>query len=429
MSRRARSTVERRSTVGQIHVVRPLSARSSTLPPLPRKADLVVVGAGIVGLAFALEAQGRGQSVVVVERDDQPRGASVRRSGHMSVTTQDGLALAFALAARERWLKLGREAGFWVRETGAVVVARATEELAVLDDLVAARDGDATLLDADGVRARVAVTSDDVVGGAFLPLDLRIEPRDAVSALAAWFASRPAADVAWSTAVHTLEPGSGCTLVRTSRGEVVARRVVVAVGHEIDRMFPQVADDAGLRRTSRQWLRVAEMRPATAWDPAEPAVLDGTALVHHPAFAPSPALADVRERLRVRSPELVEAGVHLAFTRRADGTLVLGSARAHASPLGARTAPSPFRSEAADELLLREAGALLGARPEVVERWSVPDVEVPAWTGSHRWSKAARDRPFVVADPLPGVRSVTVTDGLGPATAFGLAPRMLDGTS
>src|SRR4051812_27116208 len=97
-------------------------------------ADLVVVGAGIVGLAHAVDAAARGLSVAVVERDERATGASVRNFGHGCVTAQDGEALAYALAARELWLRLGREAGFWAEATGTLVVARAEDELTVLEE-------------------------------------------------------------------------------------------------------------------------------------------------------------------------------------------------------------------------------------------------------------------------------------------------------
>jgi FAD dependent oxidoreductase TIGR03364 len=391
-------------------------ARAGTLPP---KADLVVVGAGAVGLAHAAEGAARGLSVLVVERDPRPLGASVRRDGHAAVTTQDGIALACALATREKWLKLGREAGFWVRQTGSVAVARTDAELAVLDDLVAMRDGDAVLLDPAGVRERAGLACDGVVGGAFLPLDVRLEPRESVPALAAWLADRPGVDVAWSTTVHTLEAGSGCTLVRTSGGEVIAKRVVVAVGHEVDRFFPGVAAESSLHRVRRQALRLSAPGEGSALGGA-PAVLGGTALLHHAAFAPSPALADVRERLRTRSPEVLDAGVNLAFTRLVDGTVVVGSAR---TPAGA----GPFRSEAADVALLREAALLLGDGLEVLERWSVTDLEAPGPLRSPgRGGAGALGGPFVVGEPLPGVRAVSVLDGLGTTTAHGLAARVLD---
>ncbi|MFC7877823.1 FAD-dependent oxidoreductase [Isoptericola sp. NPDC057391] len=403
--------------------MRPPSPRAAHLPPLPATADLVVVGAGIVGLAHALEAHARGHSVLVVERDPRPDGASARRSGHVAVTTQDAATLSCALASRERWLKLGREAGFWVKDTGAVVVARSEDELAVLDDLVAARDGDALLLDAAQAtqRAGLAGPHEDVVGGAFLPLDLRVEPRDALRALAAALDSRPRADVAWSTTALTFEAGTGRTLVRTSRGEVVARRVLVAVGPDLDRFFPEEAARAGLRPDVRQVLQVAT--PGRRHDAAGPAVLGGTCLLRDAATAHSPALADVRERLRTSAPELLDAGVHLAFTPHGD-TLLLGEARRTDADRrdDAGLDRDPERSEAADTLLLREAEALLGQPVEVRRRWSVPDLAVPR---PRRGPFAGT--PFVVTDPAPGVTTVTVADGLGTTTALGLAAKVVDG--
>lgn len=67
----------------------------ATAPPalasLPRdRSDLVVVGAGIVGLAHAVEAVRRGLRVTVIERDRRPVGASVRNFGHCCVTAQRG---------------------------------------------------------------------------------------------------------------------------------------------------------------------------------------------------------------------------------------------------------------------------------------------------------------------------------------------------
>jgi FAD dependent oxidoreductase TIGR03364 len=385
--------------------------RESSLPPLPAKVDLVVVGAGAVGLAHAVEAHSRGQSVLVVDADRRPDGATARRGGHVAVTTQDSAALSAALASRERWLKLGRDAGFGVRECGAVVVARHDDELAVLDDLVASRAGDAVLLDARSVADRTAVPG--ALGGAFLPLDLRIDPAAALTAVADWLDSHPQAWVAWSTAAQTFDAGSGCTLVRTSRGEVVAKRVVVAVGHDVGQLFWQVG--SSLRGLRRQLLRVAPPVPDDAGASARltggPVVVGGTCMLRDSAFQHSRALGAVRERLRGHRPALLENDVHLTLTALADGSLVVGDGLV---PTG-----GPGRSETVDELLLAETAELLGVdRLTVWSRWSAPELAPSAGAG--------RD-PFVITEPLPGVRTVTVTDGLATTTALGLAPKILDG--
>jgi FAD dependent oxidoreductase TIGR03364 len=383
--------------------------RDSHLPPLPTKVDLAVVGAGVVGLAHAVEAHARGLSVLVVDAAARPSGATTRRGGHVAVTTQAATALACALTSRERWLKLGRDAGFGVRECGSVVVARHPDELAVLDDLVAARAGDAVALDGRSVAERTAVP--DALGGVFLPLDLRVEPAAALTAVADWLDSHPQAHVAWGTAAQTFDAGSGCTLVRTARGEVVARRVVVAVGHDVGQLFWEAG--AAVSTLRRQMLRV---EPPTPGDPGAgarlttgPVVVGTTTFLRDGAYTASRTVGAVQERWRATRPEVLDHDLHLTLCAQPDGSLVVGDGL---MPAG------PARSEAVDELLLREAAELLGVdRLTVRSRWSAPELV--------RADGADRD-PFVVTEPLPGVRTVNVTDGLATTTALGLAPRALD---
>ncbi|WP_277207466.1 FAD-dependent oxidoreductase [Isoptericola croceus] len=383
----------------------------STLPPLPAKVDLAVVGAGAVGLAHAVEAHVRGLSVLVVDAAQRPAGSTARRGGHVAITTQDSTALACALASRERWLKLGREAGFGVRESGAVVVARHVDELAVLDDLVAARAGDATLL--TGQEVADHAPAPDAVGGALLPLDLRVEPASALGIIADWLGGRPQAHVAWTTAAQTFDAGSGCTLLRTSRGEVVAKRVVVAVGHDVGQLFGEVGDR--LLPVRRQMLRISSPLPdggrAAERVAAGPVLVGASTLLRDSAYLHSRALGEVRERLRTRHPDLLAAEIHLTLAAQPDGSVVVGDGRAPAD--------APGRSEDVDELLLRETAALLGTgRPTVRSRWSATEVV--------RAPEPGADDPFVLTEPMPGVRTVTVADGLATTTALGLAPRMLD---
>ncbi|MGC5165419.1 TIGR03364 family FAD-dependent oxidoreductase [Luteimicrobium sp. DT211] len=369
-----------------------------------RPVDLLVVGAGVVGLSHALEASDRGASVVVLERDERAVGASVRNFGHGCFTAQDGVALDHALAARERWLALAKEVDLGLQETGTLVVARADDERAVLEDLATARDGDVRLLDRAAVLSLLPDAGDDVVGGAHLPLDVRLDQRRAVAELARHLDDRPRAAVRWSTTVHGFEPGADGVLVRTSRGTVVARRVVVAVGHDVDRHFPELAAERGVRRCALRMLRVGTPRPTTI----APAVLTGTSLLRYGAFAVSPALESVRERLAATDAALLDADVNLMLTQRPDGTLTLGDTH-HRS-----LTPAPFQAEELDELLLSHAARLLpGAGPlRVVERW--------------RGVYASAPDPFLVAEPQPGVHVVSVTSGIGMTTAPGLAAAVLN---
>ncbi|UVS79649.1 TIGR03364 family FAD-dependent oxidoreductase [Actinokineospora sp. UTMC 2448] len=361
------------------------------------KPTLVIVGAGIVGLAHAVDGVRRGMRVVVLDRDERAVGASVRNFGHICVTAQDGPALDLALAARRTWLRLAGEAGFRLAESGTLVLARADDELAVLAEFAGRRGEDQVrLLRRDELA--FPLLADDVLGGALLPLDLRVDPREAVRAIAAWLAAR-GVQFRWRTAVTGVEPG----VVRTTRGALGADAVIVAVGHDVDRLLPDLADEAGVRRCRLRMFEVAAPNGATVG----PAVLSGLSMVRYAGLAGTPSAAHVRDRISRERPELLDVGMNLMLTQRPGGELVVGDTHHYATTL------DPFLDEDTDALVLREAARLLGVRSLAVRR---------RWSGVY----ASAPTDFLVAAPHPATRVVAVTSGIGMTTAFGLAPTVLD---
>lgn len=350
-----------------------------------------MVGAGIVGLAHAAAALAQGARVAVVERDSRAVGASVRNFGHGCVTGQSGTALDYAMAARLEWLRLAKLAGFWIRDAGTVVVARAEDEYAVLEDLRAERGEDVVLLDAAAVRSRIPV-GDGVIGGAWLPLDLRVDAREAPAAIASWLAAQ-GVRFHWSTTVHSIDRDE----VRTSRGTLKAGKVVVAVGHNVDRLFPQIAADAGVRRCSLHMLSLTGVTPREI----DPAVLTGWSLLRYDGFSASPAAAQVRDRLRAEDPTGHAANINIMFTQRPDGDIVFGDTHAY------DTTTDPFQDAAFDDVLLSHARTLFGTDAFRVRA---------RWQGVY----ASAPTPFLVSSPTPDLRVVSVTSGIGMTTGFGL---------
>src|SRR5262249_2560664 len=154
-------------------------------------------------------------------------------------------------------------------------------------------------------------------------------------------------------------------------------------------------------------LHMLGLRRSAAADIA-PAVLTGYSLLRYGAFAVSPALAGVRERLAAADPAGTAAGLNLMFTQRPDGHIVLGDTPTSHHPV------APFRDEAYDELLLRHAHRLFGPTElRVRERW--------------RGVYASAPEPYLLAKPAPGLAIASVTAGIGMTTAFGFAEDVVDG--
>ncbi|MBF9264500.1 FAD-dependent oxidoreductase, partial [Paracidovorax cattleyae] len=100
--------------------------------------DLIVVGAGIVGLAHAYTAACRGLSVCVVDKDAACVGASIRNFGFVTVTGQGaGDTWRRARRAREVWEDIAPQAGIDIVHQGLWLTAQRSQALRVLEQFMA----------------------------------------------------------------------------------------------------------------------------------------------------------------------------------------------------------------------------------------------------------------------------------------------------
>ncbi len=363
--------------------------------------DLAVVGAGIVGLACALAGAKRGKRVVVIDRDAQANGASIRNFGFITVTGQArGEMWRRARRSRDVWAEVAAEAGIAVLHTGLVMAARRPESVAVLDAFLTTEMGEGCrLLDrADVARLQPELATADCLGALWSPHELRVESREAIPGLAAWLAARHDVTFAWGAAVTAVEPGK----VFTTSGVIAAEAVAVCPGDDLSTLFPDRLAARGVTRCKLQMLRLA--------DPGfrlRAGVMSDLGLVRYSGYADLPEATAVRGRLGREQPAQLANGVHLIVVQSADGSLVVGDSHHYAAT------PDPFSHQAVDALILEEFAAVFGrAPPATIERW----------TGTYAY---ATDRDVLIDAPAPGVRLAVVTTGAGASVGFAVGEEVV----
>lgn len=358
------------------------------------KYDVVVVGAGIVGLAHAYHAYNRGLRVAVVDHADGVTGASVQNFGHACITAQSGTALRYGTAGRQHWLDLSRKAGFWSAEVGTLCVARHEDELALINEFATERgSSDVRLLDRTQILDRLPIRPDGVTGGMYLPNDIQVDPRTAAPSIARWLEAS-GVDFYWRTAATHFETG----VVHTTRGDLLTETTFVTVNYDIDRLFPEFADRDKLQRCRLHMLRADAPLAFTLPTP----LFTGWSLVRYSGFDHLASKDAVLQRLRAEYPDYVDIDLHQMYTPQPDGSILVGDT--HAKDIST----SPFQSEKGFAVLIDEAEKLFGVPLTVTERWQ----------GVY---SSAPDKEFLIEEPIDGVHVVTVTTGIGMTTSMGLA--------
>ncbi|OYW29053.1 MAG: FAD-dependent oxidoreductase [Caulobacter sp. 12-67-6] len=355
--------------------------------------DLIIVGAGIVGLAHALAAARRGKRVLVLDRDAQANGASIRNFGFVTVTGQErGRVWELAGRSATIWREIAGPAGIAIEQRGLLLVAQRPEAVAVLDAFLATEMGaSCTRLDA----AQIAADWPMVRGaraGLLSDQDLRVDSPLAIPALARWLSAAHQVEFAFGVAVQKVETGR----VHTANATYEADAVVVCPGDDWASLFPQSFAEAGVTRCKLQMLRLAP----PGWRLPSP-VMSDLSLVRYLGYAALPEATALRARLEAEAPAALAQGVHLIAVQCADGSLVVGDSHDYAAT------PDPFAAASTEDLILDSYREVLGDAPQVVARW----------TGTY----ASSASHSLVQTPADGVRLVVITSGTGASTAFALA--------
>ncbi|MEZ6017647.1 MAG: TIGR03364 family FAD-dependent oxidoreductase [Planctomycetota bacterium] len=376
--------------------------------------DVAIVGSGIVGLAHAVAARRRGLSVALVDRADQPRGASVRNFGMVwPIGQPEGRLRARALRSREVWLELASEAGYWIEETGSLHLAYHADEAAVLSELIAGAGPSAAgaleLIGPDAVIERApGVVRAGLLGALWSATEACVDPREATTKLATWLGAAPG--VTLLRGVAAVEAGvlaGGGHGVRLATGRVVwAPHVIVCPGEDLETLFPAHFAAAPITRCKLQMMRTAP-QPG-AWR-LGPMLAAGSTLRHYAAFAACPSLAAVRARFTQERPLFDQFGIHVMASQNGLGEVVLGDSHEYGAGF------SPDSSAAIDAAILEYAATFL----------TLPSPSPAArWHGVY--AKRTDGGTEQVFQPSPGVRVVAALGGAGMTLSFGLAEEVLD---
>jgi glycine/D-amino acid oxidase-like deaminating enzyme len=202
---------------------------------LPEEADVVIIGAGVIGISTAWYLLTQGLSVLVLDKGRVAGEQSSRNWGWVRVTGRDEDEVPIALDSVDCWESISAEiegdTGF--TRQGVLILAHSEEEMAEFEDWmqIAKKYGvDTRLFSPKELGQHISLSSDGWHGGMVTPRDARAEPFLAVPAIAR-AVQKKGGLVRESCAVRSLDIEAGkISGVVTEQGRVKCQTVLCAAG-------------------------------------------------------------------------------------------------------------------------------------------------------------------------------------------------------
>lgn len=241
--------VEKPEWGGHRRALLPPARQTAVAEPLGiAKADVLVIGAGVVGAATALFLARAGVDVVVLERAFPNARASGGNAGslHAQLLSFDHGAkaesgggpaartLPLQRASIALWQDLEKELGadFEIKVTGGLMVAENDRDLRFLEEKARLERSfgiDCSVIGQSDLRTMEPALNDTFVGAAYCPQEGKINPLVATQGLIEAARQAGARILSGANVTAISDTGNGFT-VATSRGSITARRIVNAAG-------------------------------------------------------------------------------------------------------------------------------------------------------------------------------------------------------
>ena len=245
---------------------------------LPSRAEVVIIGGGVIGTSIAFHLAEAGVTdVVLLERAELGSGSTSKAAGGVRAQFSDRLNIELGARSLEAFAQFGRRPGQEIdlRRVGylfllstAADVAAFTRDVRLQNELgVASRMIDA----AEAGRRCPLIDTDGVLAAAFSPDDGHCTPESVVLGYATG-ARRLGATLLTGTAVTGIETAHGeARAVLTDRGRIEAGSVVCAAGAWSREIGAMVGLELPITPVRRQ---VMLTEPMPGLDPALPFTID-----------------------------------------------------------------------------------------------------------------------------------------------------------
>lgn len=331
--------------------------------------DLIIVGAGILGISAAIQAAEQGLKVQVFEKYAQPIGATRRNFGMVGTSTlsrPDAKWREYALATREFYQRIQAQTDISFQQRNGLYLANTELEWQVLNEFAqAAADYQipVTLLSKQQLFDQYTYLNPETAlrGGMVFHEDYSVEPH-LVGLRLLQYAEKLGVQIHCNASVVLTQFNQGMAHIRLASGQTfTANKVMICHGEETQLLYPELLQQKGLLRCT---LQMALTKPLKV--NLKASIYSGLSISRYPAFEICLSHQDLRNESQI---DLVEKyGIHILIKQNEFGQIILGDSHEY-YPI--EDIPQFNQREEINQFILQYCKENIGLElPEIESRWN-----------------------------------------------------------
>ena len=362
------------------------------------KYELVIVGAGVVGMGVALAARKKGvKKILIVDRHQACTGASIRNFGFITITgLRQKLMQKRALRSRDIWLDLTKKAKITVNHRGLYLLAQHKESMPVLEEYlkVDPRNTVRLLSKKEMASQSPLFKQNRNFGGLYSTDEVRIEPRLAIPAVAKYLQSI-GIDFLWKEEVLDFSHQH----IVTQKRKIQFKKLIMAPGNHLKGLGRDVFEKRKVESSKLHMLRIMPKKKIKL----PGGIMADLTLMRYPGYENLPSKKKLDKVIKKKCRAELDNGIHVIVVQGKDGSLTIGDSHHYTNDTH-----YPFENEDVDNLILNKFDQVLPiGKYDVIERWVG---EYPS--GKKDYLDYWIDKNICIAN---------VTTGIGMSTGFAFA--------
>ncbi|WP_306350431.1 TIGR03364 family FAD-dependent oxidoreductase [Flavobacterium sp. '19STA2R22 D10 B1'] len=333
------------------------------------KHDLLIVGGGALGAFHAYHAIQRGLKVILIEKNSEPQGATVRNFGQVVPSGMDQKWQNYGRESLSIYKELQQKFDLTVRQNGSVYLASNPEELTLIEELYAINKSNGyasqLLTKEECLNQYTGLKSSYCVGGLFFPEEVTVEPRVMINRLLQYLISEKGLEYRNNTTVvHCETEPTGATAILSNGQKLSASKIIICSGHDFKILFPEEFNASDLEVSKLQMMQTKPQSNYTL----NGSILTGLSIRRYESFSECPSWDAIKSKEPKDSIDK-KWGVHILFKQAADGSVIIGDSHEYKDAKESDELGFDC-NEDINDYMIAEAKKI---------------IELPDWSIQHKW--------------------------------------------